>query len=106
MPPRYAHSRPQRTTMQTKQQREQPQGTEQHQRQARNALIEEQVLHALGRPGALLKVDVRLLWENYYRVNVFFGPDAASARVAHSYFVGVDSDVNIVESTPKITKRY
>ena len=54
----------------------------------------------------MLRVQVRLLWEKYYRVNVFIGPDAASAKVAHSYFVGVDGDGHIAESNPKITKQY
>jgi hypothetical protein len=32
-----------------------------------------------------------------YRVNI---PRAASAKVAHSYFLKVDGDGNIIESTP------
>ena len=50
-------------------------------------------------------VQVRLLWGNYYRVNVCLGPDAASVKVAQSYFLKVDGDGNIVESTPKITRQ-
>jgi len=32
--------------------------------------------------------------------------DAASVRVAHSYFLVADSNGNIVTSTPKITRHY
>ncbi len=92
--------------MPTKQQRSQHQEMEEHKRDVLNALIGEQVLHALGRPDALVKVDVRLLWENCYRVNVFLGADASSAMVAHSYFIGVDSDGHIVKSTPQIRNTY
>ena len=34
------------------------------------------------------------------------GPDIASARVAHSYFVVSDDDGTIGKTTPKITKTY
>jgi hypothetical protein len=81
-------------------------GLEQNKREALNAVIREQVLHILGEPGELLQTQVRLLWENSYRVNVLVGCDVASAKVANSYFVKTDSDGNIVESSPKITKQY
>jgi hypothetical protein len=42
----------------------------------------------------------------HYRVNVFAGADAVSARVAHSYFIVTDNDGNIVASPPRITRRY
>jgi len=75
-----------------------------HQRQALDALLTEQVIHVLGKPAGLHKVQVRRLWEGGYRVNVLIGPDAASVKIAHSYFLKVDGDGNIVESTPKITR--
>ena len=88
------------------QQHKQHEDTEQHKPEMLNALIGEQVMHTLGKPHDLLKVQVRLLWENHYRVNVLIGGDAASVRIANSYFVKADSDGNIVVSTPKITKQY
>jgi hypothetical protein len=90
------------TTLQS----EQHEDLKQHKRETLNALIGEQVIHTLGAPGDLLRVQVRRLWKNHYRVNIFIGPDAASARIANSYFLQADGDGNIVESTPKITKRY
>lgn len=79
---------------------------EKQERQQRNALIGKRVMHALGQPEELRAVDVRLLWEDHYRVNVFVGPDLASLRVAHSFFLVTDGAGNITVSTPKITKQY
>jgi hypothetical protein len=75
-------------------------------RPERNAVIGEHVLSALGRPNNLHCVQVRRLWDDHYRVNVFVGKDAACATVAHSYFLVADSDGTIVESTPKVAKCY
>jgi hypothetical protein len=70
-----------------------------------SALIGKQVLDALGQPGGLLRTQVRPLWQDHFRVNVFVGVDAASAKVAHSYFVVVDTDGTIIASTPKIARQ-
>jgi hypothetical protein len=75
-------------------------------RQQLCAAIGKQVLHALGQPGDLHLVQVRHLWEVHFRVNVLVGVDAASAKVAHSYFLEADLEGNIMESSPKITRRY
>jgi hypothetical protein len=79
---------------------------EQHRRELLDALIGQQVIHILGEPADLLRLQIRRLWQNHYRVNVVTGADAASAKIGESYFLKVDSDGNIVDSTPKITKRY
>jgi hypothetical protein len=70
------------------------------------ALIGKQVLHALGEPGNLLKVQVCPLWDGYYRVNVLVGVDATCAKIPHSYFVLADGDGNVLTAIPKIHKRY
>jgi hypothetical protein len=44
------------------------------------------------------------LWEAHYRVNVFIGADAVSARLAHSYFLETDEAGNILTATPKLTR--
>jgi len=80
--------------------------SEQQQRQTLNAVIRKHVMHGLGEPADLLTVQVRRLWENWYRVNVLIGKDATSAKIANSYFLKADGDGNLVESTPKITKQY
>jgi len=79
---------------------------ESHKREMLNALVREQVLHALGEPGHLLKVQVRPLWDGNYRVNVFVGADAANTKMPHSYFVVADGDGNVLDSTPKIQRHY
>jgi hypothetical protein len=79
---------------------------ESHKREMLDALIGEQVLHALGKPRNLLKVQVRPLWDGNFRVNVLVGTDAACAKIPHSYFVVADGDGNVVSATPKIHKHY
>jgi hypothetical protein len=77
-----------------------------HKRETLNALVEEQVLYALGLPSDLLKVQVWPLWERTYRVNVFVGENAASAKIANSYFVVTDDDGSLLESTPRVQRLY
>src|SRR3954468_7922784 len=67
-------------------------------------LVREGVMRGLGRPADLLRADARLLWGDFYRVNVFVGPDAASARVAHSFFLEADGDGKIVASSPPLSR--
>lgn len=81
-------------------------GTERHLREAHSALLQERLMNVLGNPAGLLKVQVKPLWGDCYRVNVLVGPDVASAKVAHSYFLVADADANIISSTPEITKLY
>jgi hypothetical protein len=92
--------------MATTQQNEQQKNLDQHKRQIMNTLIEKQVLNSLGAPGDLLKVWVRPLWENTYRVNVLTGTDLASARIANSFFLATDADGIIRTCSPIITKQY
>lgn len=75
-----------------------------HERHQREAAIGEHVIDTLGRPGGLQRVQVRQLWQDHYRVNLFVGGDLTSVKVTHSYFVLADSAGNIVKSTPKISK--
>jgi hypothetical protein len=72
----------------------------------RSSVIVGQLLQALGRPAILHRVDVRHLWDDHYRANVYVGADAASTRVAHSYFVVADEAGNIIASVPDITRKY
>jgi len=88
------------------QKREQNKDIEQHQRETQKALIREQVMHTLGEPVDLHKVQVRRLWEDHYRVNILVGQDAASAKITNSYFLTSDSTGKIITSNPKLTKRY
>jgi hypothetical protein len=82
----------------------QHQDLEKHTRQMQNNLIREQLLHTLGKPDKLLKVQVQSLWENFYRVNILVGDDITRAKISNSYFLKADGDGNIVESTPRIVK--
>lgn len=64
------------------------------------------VMSGLGRPVGLHRVQVASLWDAYYRVNVFVGPEFASCKVAHSYFLRADGNGNILSSIPAITRTY
>jgi hypothetical protein len=92
--------------MPAEQQGKRPVSPEQQERQRLAAIVGQHVLHALGQPGNLLRVQVQRLWDDHYRVNVLVGVDAASARVANSYFLVIDADGAIVASTPRITRQY
>jgi hypothetical protein len=92
--------------MPTTEPHEQNKENERRKRETQNGLIGAQVIHTLGKPGDLHDLQVRRLWEDHYRVNVFIGADAASAKIANSYFVKADSDGNIIESNPKIKNQY
>ena len=92
--------------MSTQQQYNLHRDQEEQARQERKTVIGKHVIHTLGQPANLHTVQVRHLWEDHYRVNVFVGVDAASAKVASSYFLVADSNGNILASTPKITKQY
>jgi hypothetical protein len=91
--------------MQTRAASEERQGDERQDRDRQEFRLGEAVLDALGRPAGLHKVQVRRLWPGHYRVNVFVGGDAVSARVAHSYFLAADG-VTILASAPEIRKVY
>jgi hypothetical protein len=99
-------SKPRRSKMAIKEQGDKHNEIEQHQREKLNTLIGEQVIHLLGKPVNLLKVQVRSLWDNNFRVNVVIGPDIVSGKVANSYFLASDSAGHIVTSIPNITKQY
>ena len=62
--------------------------------------IGEQVVRSLGTPDDLLKVQVRRVGTDRYRVNVFVGKDFTSGRVANSYFLTADGEGKILTSSP------
>jgi hypothetical protein len=71
-----------------------------------NDLIGEQVVHLLGMPDDLLKVQVRGVGSDRYRVNVVVGKDVMSGRIAHSYFLTADGEGNILTSSPAVARVY
>jgi ribosomal protein L19 len=106
MSPENTRAKAREDRMQMAPETEQGKGIETHKREIMHALVREQVIHKLGEPGDLLNVQVRLLWDARYRVNVFVGASATCARISHSFFVLTDSDGNILESTPKIKRQF
>ena len=65
-------------------------------------LIGGQVLRALGKAGKG-RVEVRPLWEGYYRVNVVVGDGPGCVTIPHSYFLKADGAGNVLESSPHLT---
>jgi hypothetical protein len=92
--------------MSTKQQEKQHTDQANQARSQRDAVIGRYVMRALGQPEELRSVQVRPLWGNHYRVNIFIGENVGSAKIVNSYFVSVDDDGNIIDSTPKIARVY
>jgi hypothetical protein len=92
--------------MPTQPQEKQPADRQRQEREELEASIANNVMRVVGQPGNLHRVQVRQLWGDHYRVNVFVGVDAACAKVAHSYFLVADGDGAIIASTPQITRRY
>jgi hypothetical protein len=90
----------------TKQQEKLIDEQEKQERSHLNAAIGKHVILTLGQPRDLHKVQVRPLWGDHYRVNVLVGVDAATAKVAHSYFLVVDGAGNILTSNPQIGRQY
>jgi hypothetical protein len=79
---------------------------EAHAAQRMQAVILRQVMQQLGEPVGRVRVQVRKLWEDRYRVNVVTGPEVCSEVIAHSFFLITDDNGTIVSATPRITKQY
>lgn len=69
-------------------------------------VIADGVMSALGRPADFLRASARLVAGDSYRVNVFAGPHAGNARVAHSFFVTADGDGRILVCSPPLAREY
>src|ERR1700704_306850 len=91
---------------QAKNLRDQDRKLKAHKREMFCALIAEQVMYRLGEPKELIQVQVRPLWEDRYRANVFVGKGVNSATIVNSFFLVTDSSGNITAATPKIKKQY
>ena len=72
----------------------------------RESVIVQGVLSRLGRPDNFHKVQVKAVSGSKYRVNVYVRADAASYRVAHSYFLEADDEGQVLESSPAISRLY
>lgn len=91
--------------MSTKQQAKQAADQEQERGQQQlEAAIGKHLLHALGEPADLQRLQVQRLWDNHYRANVIVGESLVSARVAHSFFLVVDGAGAIMTATPPISR--
>jgi hypothetical protein len=81
-------------------------GTERPESERINAVIGKHVMLRLGQPHDLFGIQVRPLWDAFYRVNILVGPSVVSAKVAQSFFLQADGDGNILVTRPEITRLY
>lgn len=73
---------------------------------AQAAIVCLALMNGLGRPRDLLWVSAVQLWENHFRVTVQTGPDAASIRIAHNFFMAADQRGKVLDSSPPVTRLY
>jgi hypothetical protein len=99
-------SRSQKSTTRTTEQNDQDNHIDRQSRDALNDLIAKHVVQSLGSPADLLKVQVRPLGRDRYRVNVFVGKYGATARIADSFFLTADDEGKILTSSPEIARLY
>jgi hypothetical protein len=70
------------------------------------AVVRDKVLERLGQPAGNHRVQVRRLWGDNYRVNVFVGTGVAAFKIAHSYFLFADKDGKILNCSPPIARTH
>ena len=70
------------------------------------ARIRQQVLKTLGMPPGWHLVQVRPLWDGYFRVNVLVGADITSFTVGHSFFLLANDAGDVIDSDPEMVKCY
>lgn len=68
--------------------------------------IRQHVLQTLGKPPGWHVVQVRPLWDGHFRVNVLIGQSIADSKIGHSFFVQTDDAGDVLDSNPKMIKRY
>ena len=70
------------------------------------AIVRDKVLERLGQPTGNHRVQVRRVWGDNYRVNVFVETGVAAFKIAHSYFLFADKDGKILNCSPPIARTY
>jgi hypothetical protein len=99
-------SKPRKSSSSATEQTDQDLQVDRQSRDALNDVIAKQVVQSLGTPADLLKVQVRPLGRDCYRVNVFVGKYGTNARIADSFFLTADDEGKILTSSPKIARQY
>jgi hypothetical protein len=69
-------------------------------------VVRDNFLTLLGTPTEQHRVQVKCLWGDCYRVNVYVSDGTGAFRVAHSHFLEADGNGKIVSSNPPIKRVY
>lgn len=69
-------------------------------------VVRENFLALLGTPSEAHRIQVKCLWGDCYRVNVFVTDGVGAFRVAHSHFLQADGNGKILSSNPPIKRAY
>lgn len=99
-------SRPRKSSSPASEQSDQDLDVDRQMQDVLNDVIAKQVVQSLGSPADLLKVQVRPLGRDCYRVNVFVGKYGGIARIANSFFLTADDQGKILTSSPEIARLY
>ncbi len=99
-------SRSKKTSMPTTEQTDRDAHIDRQTSNALNHFIADQVVQSLGTPTDLLKVQVRPLGSDRYRVNVVVGKDVTTARIVDSFFLTADDEGKILKSSPEIARLF
>ena len=66
------------------------------------AMIRTLVLGTMKQRDPGQRIQVHLLWDNHYRVNILVGEAAVHLTIAKSYFLVLDAAGNVIASTPAL----
>ena len=90
----------------TKQQQSERRGEEASSVERAVVRIRQHVLETLGTPPGWHMVQVRPLWADCFRVNVLVGESITNFTIVHSFFLKADGEGDVLESSPRMVKRF
>lgn len=70
------------------------------------AVVGDSVIFNLGKPAGLHRMQVKCVWGDHYRVNIFVGDDFVTSKIAHSFFLKADENGKILSCSPPIKRMY
>ncbi len=74
-----------------------------------NERIKEYVFENLGQPKNLYRLDIRSLWENFYRINMWSVDSSSIIEtyvLSDSFFIEISEGGEVIACNPEIKRRY